>query len=360
MGEVYYRALTRETADDFEEVVLAGFGEEVRGLTARLLDCPTARAHFPAGAIGYTAEGKPGCVLAGCVREMFWGREKFLSTIIGTMSRTKGDTRQLLPEVLRRAYRATPEVKLGYVNSANVAAIRLISRCVGGVPGPESWLTIRSRFFSSWRSFCWRVRAAIVTRLGRPLPTYKLPKTESVTRLGNGRILRRRLSIDGAFADFWTRYLETNEGFVSSRAPDELEWAFGEAVRKGEAVMLALEESGAISGYIVLHRHTPTCRNWAVSDWIALGNDESRLEALLKGAITFLKRETPAIQLHACGFPMWVQPLLARYLPTEEKLEHNRYYVSVLTDENAAEIEAALFGDKSWMFGTYDGDACLF
>lgn len=360
MGEVHYRALTRETADDFESVVLAGFGDEVRGLTARLLDCPTARAGFPAGAIGYTADGKPGCVLGGCVREVFWKQEKYLATVIGTMSRTKGDTRQLLPEVLRRAFRATPEVKLGYVNSANVAAARLISRCVGAISGPESWLTIRSRFFSSWRSFCWRIRAAIETRLGRPLPTYKLPKTESVTRLGNGRILRRRLSIDGAFADFWTRYLETNEGFVSSRAPDELEWAFGEAVRKGEAVMLALEESGAISGYIVLHRHTPTCRNWAVSDWIALGNDESRLEALLEGAITFLKRETPAIQLHACGFPMRVQPLLARYLPTEEKLDHNRYCISVLTDENAAEIEAELFGDESWMFGTYDGDACLF
>lgn len=360
MGEVNYRALTRETADDFESVVLAGFGEEVRGLTARLLDCPRARAGLPAGMIGYTADGKPGCVLGGCVRDAFWKREKYLSTVIGTMARTKGETRQLLPEVLRRAFRATPEVRLGLVNSGNPAAVKLIARCVGAVPGPESWLTIRSRFFSSKRAFLWRVREAILSRLGHPPKRFDISLNESVTRLADGRTIRRCLSVDGAFADFWTRYLERNDGLVSSRAPDELEWTFGEAVRKGEAVLLALEDAGAVVGYIVLHRHTPTCRNWAVSDWIALENDESRLEALLKGAISFLKRETPAIHLHACGFPMRVQPLLARYLPTEEKLEHNRCCVSILAEEKAKEIEAALFSDKSWLFGPYDGDACLF
>lgn len=360
MGEVHYRALTRETADDFEAVVLAGFGEEVRGLTARLLDCPTARAGLPAGAIGYMADGKPGCILAGCVRDAFWKCEKYLSTVVGTMARTKGGTAQLLPEVTRRGFRATPDVCLGLVNSGNKAAIRLVARCVGLVPGPESWLTIRSRFFSSWRAFLWRVHAVMAARFGRSLSAYKLPMRESVLRLKSGRTLHRRLIIDGAFADFWTRYLERNEGFVSSRAPDELEWTFGEAVRKGEAVILALEEAGSTSGYIVLRRHSPTCRNWAVSDWIALENDESRLAELLEGAIAFLKRETPAVQLHACGFPMRVQPLLARYLPTEEKLEHNRCSVSILTEANAKEIEDALFSDKSWMFGPYDGDACLF
>lgn len=355
-----YKALTRETAADFESVILLAFGEEVRGLTARLLDCPSARAGFPAGMIGYTEEGTPGCVLAGCVRDTFWKREKYLSTVIGTMARTSGNTRQLLPKVIRDAFRATPDVKLGFVNSGNDAATRLIARCVGSVPGPESWLTIRSLFMSSRQTLIWRVREAIANRLGRPLTKFDLSLKESKIRLSGNRILRRKMAIDEAFSVFWDRYLEANEGFVSSREPKELEWTFGAAIRKGEAIMLTLEEAGAITGYIILHRHTPTCRNWAVSDWIALENNESRLEALLKGAIKYLKVKTPALQLHACGFPMWVQPLLERYLPTPEKLEHNRYCVSILTEENAKEIEAALFSDKSWMFGPYDGDACLF
>ena len=176
------------------------------------------------------------------------------------------------------------------------------------------------------------------------------------TRLG--RITRERTVDDVRVAKFWQRYIATNKGIVSSRSPAEIKWMFGGAIEAGKLVFLTMEDEKGIVGWIILHSSDKSLGRWSIYDWIALENDENRLEQLLICAKVFLNKCTPAWYLETHGFSDGVQPILKRQLPNCIWKKGGDVFVYSFWDEEFKQKVKTLDYPDSWFFGVYDGDAC--
>lgn len=159
------------------------------------------------------------------------------------------------------------------------------------------------------------------------------------------------------FDRFWNEYAATNDGIVLSRTADELSWLFSDGLQTGKNILLVRKDGDRILGYIVLRAKDGGRVRWMVVDWIAMGNNREMLSDLLRDAVNYLRKNTPAAFLESIGFRMDVQDVIHRHLPFTRRAPNNSTVYKAFTKEIAEELDRA--DCHGWFFGPYDGDRCI-
>ena len=277
-----------------------------------------------AGEVVYQ-DNRPVAFQGAILRRLYLGQEPMVG-IVGSTLAAKRDTSPVMLMRLMRATIAPRAVsRIFFANTANATSQKM-NRLLGvkGI-GPAT---------------CERIRVAF-TYVPQWL-SWLCPRPHA----------RRLMSIDGkVFDDFWSRYLASNNGIVSSRSSKELAWMFGDRLASGEVVFLGEFIGDALVGYIALRSSCGGTR-WLIVDWIAIGNDVTKLESLLQSAVRFLRRTRGAVFLKTIGFPDFAEPIIRKHLRFSRKTPNNSFLWKFLGEEK--EITAT-----SWFFGPYDGDRCL-
>ena len=356
------KPLTEETFLDAEQVVRSRFPESAIAILNKVMRNPMRKVCVEAGDIAYE-DGRPVAFQALSGRSMFLGRESFRGNVGGMTVIREGASVEAMIDVRAAACKDRIGNKMGFGNTLCKVTEKM-SRRAKDTLGPESccfWCfrVIRPLDFG-WYCFLRKV-------LKRPVPNWK--KFESLTaksfRCCDGIcVVERILSFDPRFDDFWARYVQGNEGLVCSRTAEELNWIFGEEVRDGRAVVLGLSEDEKLNGYIILKDGGGSGRRWQLIDWVALGNDMGRLDALLSAGCRFLRQRTPAMLFESIGFPMFIQDVIRRHLPFRRFAGNNFFSYGyrkpkTLGKKFAEKCETVINTEKSWFFGPYDGDMCM-
>ena len=365
------KPLTEDTLDDARSVIESRFG--AGGLDALRIDMANpVRKEFPvAGHIAYK-DGTPVAFEASILRRIFFKGKKFLGRVGGlSCIRKEAPLRAFLlvmAEVEAFIERMPEGCRLSFGNSlcCETAATACLYDARGNVPLSCSvyyesrirflpWFMLRIRYWAQ------RVRRKLF-KIG--LTEKKWPEFSTLASRGYetrcdgfqiGRLMEFR---EDLFNGLMKRYLETSAGLVSSRTSEELEWLFGERVRKGTAVVLGAFSGDELVGHVIVDGGV-AARYWRIVDWFALRNDAKTLEALLKTVCRFLKEKTPAITLSSRGFPTFVQPIISKCLPHRTNMSYSVFSWSCGKDKSfQAELEKIIDTPSSWFFGPYDGDAC--
>ena len=354
--------LSEKTVSDAEAVVRDRFPESAVAILRKVMRNPARRLYDGCGDIAYD-DGRPICFQAFVLRRLAWCGDECWGHVGGMTVLASGAPVEALIDVRAASIHHQVEYRIGFGNTQCAATEKMAVKAKATL-GPESCCWYRYRPVR-WLDFIWYCFSRKV--LKRPIPNWS--KFDSVgakpfRRVDGSRVVERVMSFDARFDDFWSRYVQENEGLTCSRTVEELEWIFGEEVRDGRAVVLGLFEDGKLNGFLVLKDEGTSGRRWQLMDWVALGNDAGRLDALLAAGCRFLKRRTPAMLVESIGFPTFIQPVLKRHLPFRRYAGNNffsyGYRGRKTTGKAFADAcEAVIDTPKSWFFGPYDGDMCM-
>lgn len=357
------KGLTEETYNDAKAVILDRFGVGALSALDTVMKNPLRKVCKEAGDIVYDNR-EPVCFQACMLRRLCFGSKELVGQVGGLTCLKKGAPAEAYIDVRIAADKLRAGSVIGFGNSQNAessyAAHRLAKKKNPTTfEGPES----STRFV--WRAI--RPIDCLLYFIRRKVQKGAMPKWKEFSTLSfadyevkRGNLtIHRLMEVKPEFFDvLMSEYLKTNEGLVCSRTSEEVGWLFGERVRQGLCVVLGVCEDEKPVGYIIA-RSNSFARRWQILDWFALGNKSEYLEALLAEMCTFLKRKTPAMMLESVGFPMWVQPLLMRYLPHKRELGHNTFSWGSSNKDFRESVLSVIDTPKSWFFGPYDGDECM-
>lgn len=319
------RPCDESTRDDVYDVVSDRFSPQDCRLVDRYLKNPLRRFESSIGDVVYE-RGRAVGFQAAILRQLYLNGVPLRGVVGGMLGMMPNASPVLLLQLMKASIAPRGGSVVFYANTANPQSSKMNKLLGVKGTGPLS---------------CAAIRFAI-TAFPRCL-SFILPKPTS-----------RRLSRDNVkqIDDFWSRYMSSCHGLVSSRSVEELDWIFGDRLDSGQCVLLGEFDGGALSGYIVIGQ-THHGRRWLVLDWIALGDDQSVLSRLMASAVRFVRRETRAMFLESIGFPEKAQSILARALPFVRKAPSNSF-IWKFTDGRKSGIP-----EGSWFFGPYDGDRCM-
>lgn len=203
---------------------------------------------------------------------------------------------------------------------------------------------------------------AVVDFLTKPL--HWIVRIGARRRIQNGYEIARMMEFEnGQFKAFWERFLQSNEGVVSSREPDILRWMFADSLHNGRVVLLVASKQGKMEGYVLLRKYTSGCFHedylpcyirYKIIDICAVGNDLDCLNALVSAAISYARFHNGCTVEFIGGLPgqeEWLDPHMDVRLPIGVQTTVYR------TKDPNLEIE--LFSKHSWFFGPYDGERCM-
>ena len=353
------RQLTDETRSDASAVVLDRFSKEALSVLDKIMRNPARNIHAEAGAIVYD-DNMPVCFEAAILRKLHL-RSQFIWGCSSGMTCIKKNAAPERLIDLKRAVRAPTEWnRISFANSQNAESAYITRKNKHRVEGPESC----TRYL--WRAV--RPLACLAYFARRKLLKARMPGWKGFSTLGSAGFeakcgeltIRRVMEVKPEFYDvLMKRYLETNKGLVCSRTAEEIEWIFGDRIRRGEPVVLGAFDAKGPCGYILM-TGGKVAKRWQIHDWFAVDNDRKTLEALLKTGCSFLRKKTPAMMLEVCGFPTCVQDLIKAYLPHVRPLGHNTFSCGSKEPELREKLRAMVRGEEPcWFFGPYDGDICF-
>lgn len=170
----------------------------------------------------------------------------------------------------------------------------------------------------------------------------------------------KRVDIDDQlFGEFWQRFLESNDGLVSSRKPSTLRWMFGEALKKDVDVLLAAEKDGRMDGYVLLRKYllpgSSFCWRYKIIDICAVKNGYTCLRVLVKAAMRYAAMHKGIRVQYIGGHhgqEVWLDPILT----DKAELKAN----STAWRSRDCGIEETLNqNQKGWFFGPFDGERCF-
>ena len=356
------KALTEDTLHDAEYVVRARFPESAITILHKVMRNPLRNLCAEVGDLAYE-NGRPAAFQAFLGRKMFLKHERMLGNVGGMTALCENASVEAMIDIRAAANKDRIGQRLVFGNT-QCAATEKMAKKAKAILGPESCCWFRYRPVRLW-SFVWYCFSRKV--LKRPIPNwakFDLLGAQPFRWIVGGCVIERVSSFDARFDEFWTRYVAGNEGLVCSRTVEELEWIFGDEIRNGRVVVLGLFEKELLNGYLVLKDEGESGRRWQVMDWVALGNDATRLDALLAAGCRFLKSRTPAMLVESIGFPMFIQGVIKKHLPFRRYAGNNFFsygYRKPKTEgkEFAEKCEAVINTPKSWFFGPYDGDMCM-
>lgn len=340
-----------ETKDDALAVIARRFNEHACCIAEKVLRNPLVESKENCGDIAYIDDMPVGVQLA-IKRRLFCKDRPFFGTIGGMLAMDNGDAAPALLVSMMKSTKAERwNRKLYYANTANSTSMKM-NRLIG----------VKGQGVSS----CGYARFSVIKMGGflrlmsrGRMPAFLANAVDQVS-CALARLLIRPVVIEQRICpeeldEFWANYLKTNDGVVSSRVGLEMEWAFGEEVSAGTAIMITERVQGRIIGYVVLKESATSPGRWLVADLIATGNESRILERLLRKAKRCLNRNRHAYLLECIGFPMKAQNVIGRVLPYSRKTPNNSFIYQAFD----ADIEAVIKSDKGWFFGPYDGDRCL-
>lgn len=356
------KELTDSTYSDAEKVVRNRFPESAVGILQKEMRNPMCRQHACVGDIAYD-DGNPICFQAFVLRGLLLGARKCLGHVAGMTVLASEAPVEALIDVKAASVSHRVDYEIGFGNTLCKATEKMAKRHKDKF-GPVSCTYWR---FNPIRklSFLWYCFSRKV--LKRPIPDwpdFDAFKIRDFSVRFEDAEVRRLLSFDEKFDDFWSRYVATNQGLVCSRTVEELEWIFGEEVKSGRAVVLGYFTCDRLDGYVILKSGSSAGRRWQVMDWIALKNDKKILDRLLAAGCKYLRKCTPAMLVESIGYPTFVQDILKRHLPFKRFAGNNffSYGYRKHKDGNTTfkdACEAVIDTEKSWFFGPYDGDMCM-
>ena len=357
------KGLTEKTYDDAKAVVLDRFDESAVAVLDAVMKNPMRKICEEAGDIVYD-NGVPVCFQSCMLRRLYLGDKELFGKVAGLTCLKKGAPVEAYLDVRAAAMKPGVGSTIGFGNSQNAESAFVAHRLAKKknpttFEGPESCTRFLWRAIRPFDCLMYFVRRKV---LKGALPDWKefstLSSANYEAKRGNLTI-RRLMEVKAEFFDvLMAEYLKANEGLVCSRTAEEVEWLFGERIKKGLCVALGVYKDEEPVGYIIA-RSNSFARRWQILDWFALGNKSEFLEASLAELCVFLKRNTPAMMLESVGFPMWVQPLLMRYLSHKRELGHNAFSWGCGYKDFRESVLPIIDSPKSWFFGPYDGDECM-
>ncbi len=355
---IEYLDFTEETFPLIQELVSDSFGKGALNALQKILDNPIRKIIVPAGCIGIK-NGKAVCFKASIMRRLYFCQQESFGLVGGYFCKTKkGCPLSVTLEVQERSeWTHFNPCRLRFGNTCIYLTMRMNAE-LGAQQGTESWTEMRFGLIHPLR-FLWLLIWRKVFHLPQPDPhgfKHVPDEIRSYATEGEAHV-RRVMDFDSRFDVFWKRYVSKNRGIVVSRDVETLTWLFGEDVRSGKCVLLAVvRDTNELEGFIVLRPMPDSPDRWQIMDMIALENAPERMDLLLRGARRFLKKETSAITLESTGFPDFIQPVLNKHMPHLQKTGHNRFEWISNDPEVVRVIEQIGNTRDSWFFGPFDGD----
>lgn len=352
------RPYDENTADDFRRLFVERFPGGNVALLDTFLSNPARKDHPSTGSIAYDDDGTVKAILGIVPRIAYLGQRRMLMANGVAISVRKDANRDFFSGFIHDSILAQG-ADMYFVNTAIPPSRKRTADALPGLAdGPDSCAEIRERSVRG-SGILARLLRKVRGLTGGEGGAAQLESAPYRTEIG-GLMLSRETTIDERdFDAFWNRYLETNEGLVSSRTADELRWVFGKGLATGEIVLLTARRDGELLGYAFCRRTDETAACWRIVDLIALKNDENVLVALVEAATDFLRRRTPATCLQVTGFPAWVQPLLGRLFPESSSFGFNKCVWACLKDETKTLLGGWVNAKDGWYGCPYDGDMCL-
>ncbi len=353
-----FKTFTRATLDDALTLVRERFPAHAQEIARQALENPSLSDGMGSGAIGYR-DGRPVALQLGMPRKVYLGQDQILGLVGGmTCKALKGCPLSLLLETIDRSCFTDDENTIYFGNTCCNATADMDS-AGGSMPGPDSCSRYRYAMIRKFDFLRYVVRRKAL-KLSIPNWNPALPKGREWSCKIAGLEIRREMRLDqNALELFWSAYLKKNSGIVLSRAFDDLQWLFGDRIASSRCVFLGCRREGALQGYIILKTSTDAGRRWGIADMIATENDPKVIDTMLQAAKRFLKQCTKAFLFETMGFPVCIQPILAKNLPCSRAAACNFFAYTYANDALKRHCDAILNSPKSWFFGPYDGDMCM-
>ena len=321
------RPFEESTLSDARKVTGDMFALKVDSILDKMLENPLRMKSGspPAGELAYQ-DDSPVAFQGAILRRLFIGQRELCGVVGSTLASHPETSPVLLMQLMKTTIRPRGGSELFFANTSNVASMKM-NRLLG-VKGCGPASCENSRFAPIvWPRFMkWLLPPAKC----KPIDTFE----------------------SGLFDTFWTRYLKTNTGLVSSRSAEELEWMFGDGMRDGSVVTLgSFGSDNKLDGYIIL-RISQNRKKWMVHDWIAFNNDKRVLKSLLRSAVWYLRKYKTGLVLEAIGYPDYVKDIISDVLYLKRKMPNNSF-IWEFSDRKSG------IPKGSWFFGAYDGDRAM-
>lgn len=164
-------------------------------------------------------------------------------------------------------------------------------------------------------------------------------------------------SIDlNSLTDFWNRFLNANDGIISSREPRRLKWLFEESIRAGKVKLIVAERDDRIEGYALLREMVG--KGWAkafeVIDICAVGNEILCLRTLARVALKVARKyRGMKVLFFGC------MPNQEKWLDSVFKIRRETDHPFFMYGSRNPEILGSLSRNEGWFFGPLDGERCM-
>jgi len=344
------------TASDFKELFVARFPDGDLRIPELVLTNPARTGGFDTGSVAYDEKGGVAAIHGLFSRNLFLGRQPMKATCGVALAVRKNGNRDFLTSFIRDSILASG-ADIFFANTSIPGSRKRGAAALNMEDGPASCAEIRERELRSNG-----ILARLVRKFGKLLGLDQSARSAIAPYSAeiSGLTFTYETAINACdFNSFWERYLEANEGLVTSRTAQELQWMFGRGLGSGEVVLLSARKEGLLQGYAFLRRTDASAVCWRIVDLIALKNDTGILELLVDVASRFLRRRTRATCLQVTGFPVWVQPLLKRLFPASSSFGFNKCIWAFLNEKAKALCGDWVNADQGWYGCPYDGDMCL-
>lgn len=338
------------------EVVRECFGGDGACLQVkRAFDNPDVPMNMSPGDVAVENGKVLGCQI-GYPKFVYFGKTKFLCSTAGCLCLKPGISPVVLLDLIERTMTHRTG-KFYFVNTACNAAGKT-NELLGAKWGPNTFEYTRFGVVNKLKAglFIFKRKILKVKTVGKKV---LVPLNKTYNKNIYGKTISRFSSINSEVFDvFWEKYVNSNEGVVSSRSSADLCWMFGERLSMGEVLGLGCYCDEKMYGYIILSQSDSYGdMRWEIADMIAINNNVEIIDSLLKGAVNFLRKHTAAQMLESTGFPTWIQPVLSKYMPHKRPQGRQPALYRFLDKVLADEWEEKLDCQQSWFWGPYDGDA---
>lgn len=352
------RPLNEKSLSDALSLVEKCFPSEASDILCKLLTNPCRGNGASTGYLGYE-NGCPVCLQAYIDRNYYIGKKQ-IGCRLGAMSCiAPGAPVEPFLDVKIAGYKESGGNIIRVSNSLNDRSARIAEKTRASRKVPSSCSRYIWRAIRPFSCLMYFVRRKVL-KLSIP---NRMPFDSSKSRgfvMVEGDFEIRR--INDVAPDFFNvlmdHYVETNEGVVGSRRVADIDWAFGDWIRKGQIIILGAFEGNQPVGYLMMDGKGDG-RRWMLCDLFAVNNELAIIDILLKAACNYLRKHTPAMMFETIGFATFVQPVLKKYLPHVREVGHSTTTWNVFERKDREVFEPVIDTSKSWFFGPYDGDVCL-
>lgn len=160
---------------------------------------------------------------------------------------------------------------------------------------------------------------------------------------------------DDRFDALWEKLRQRPDRLLAVRDRQSLAWHFEEGRRQGRLGLVALEDAGAITGYVVLlRRDAPSIglTRYGIADLQVVRDDAGDVRALLSGALQLARRQGVHV-VEATGFEPFKHDVLESTRPRRRTSPSWPF----LYKAQKPEWSEALSRASAWDPCPYDGDA---